>query len=268
MSVSMDPQAFIFDTPLYHWVEVDDASLELLATDYDRRYYPRYDGYNPVAKCDSTYQLDKGFRYSNVFRNQSISHDTFVELRLSCTRKKDVMLIFVQADYEQMKIRKIGQYPSVADIHIAQIKQYSKVVNKEDQRDLAKAIGLAANGVGIGSFVYLRRIFENLIIEASETCIANGLVDRNKFEASRMDEKISLLRTELPEFLYENRKIYGIISKGIHELTENECLSMFDVLRSSIEMILEEKLAKYQKEQKKKELQKNIDKISKQLTNK
>ena len=33
-------------------------------------------------------------------------------------------------------------------------------------REFTKAIGLAANGVGIGSFVYLRRIFENLVFQA------------------------------------------------------------------------------------------------------
>jgi hypothetical protein len=33
-------------------------------------------------------------------------------------------------------------------------------------KKFTKGLGLAAHGVGIGSFVYLRRIFENLIEEA------------------------------------------------------------------------------------------------------
>ena len=38
-----------------------------------------------------------------------------------------------------------------------------------------------------------------------------------------MDEKIVMLRTELPQFLVDNREWYGLVSKGIHELTEEEC---------------------------------------------
>ena len=60
------------------------------------------------------------------------------------------------------KIIKVGQYPSVADMTIPEIKKYRKVLGSE-YRDYAKAIGLFANGIGIGSFVYLRRIIENLI---------------------------------------------------------------------------------------------------------
>ena len=40
------------------------------------------------------------------------------------------------------------------------IKQYDKELRKPDLKEFTRAIGLAANGVGIGSFVYLRRIFE------------------------------------------------------------------------------------------------------------
>lgn len=252
----MDPRSFIFDTPLYSWVSVDKDFLKSLATTPKSRNNPRFDGYNPISGCDSTFELNNGFRYSPL--DYSLIEDEFVMLELECTRKEDKMYVFVQVDYEQMKMRKIGQFPSVADVHIAQIKQYSKVVNYEDLKDLTRAIGLAANGIGIGSFVYLRRIFENLIIEASKTCISKGLIDPNAFDASRMDEKIAMIKEELPDFLYENRKMYGIISKGIHELSEEECLSMFDVLRGSIEMILEEKLISFQREKRKKGFRKTL----------
>ena len=59
-----------------------------------------------------------------------------------------------------------------------------------------------------------------------------------------MDEKINLLKSYLPEYLIENRKIYSILSKGVHELSEDECLTFFDTVKLGIELILDEKVEK------------------------
>jgi len=61
-----------------------------------------------------------------------------------------------------------------------------------------------------------------------------------------MEEKIQMLRSKLPSFLVEQRKVYGILSRGIHELSEQECLDNFPVVRNAIEIILDERI--YQKE--------------------
>ena len=123
-------------------------------------------------------------------------------------------------------------------------------MSKEDLKEFTRAIGLAANGVGIGSFVYLRRLFERLIQDAAEQKINAGEIERPVFEGARMDEKIGMLRDVLPKFLVENKSIYGIISKGIHQLSEEECLAMFDILKTSIELILDEKKEMMEKESK------------------
>ncbi len=60
-------------------------------------------------------------------------------------------------------IQKVGQFPSLADIANDESKAYSSVLKGTDARELHTAIGLAAHGVGIGSYVYLRRVFEHLI---------------------------------------------------------------------------------------------------------
>ena len=59
-------------------------------------------------------------------------------------------------------MKKIGQYPSVADLSFPELKDYRKVMSKDDDKELKRAIGLHASGIGIGSFVYLRRIFERI----------------------------------------------------------------------------------------------------------
>lgn len=130
-------------------------------------------------------------------------------------------------------------------------------------REFTKAIGLAANGVGIGSFVYLRRIFEHLVFEALEVAKKDKTeFDETVFISSRMNERIQMLSGYLPDFLVENHTIYGILSKGIHELSEDVCNKHFSILRESIEMILDEKLEAYQKEQKKKSIKQALSKIA------
>lgn len=139
------------------------------------------------------------------------------------------------------EITKVGQSPSLASIESHSIQKYRKILSN-DYRDFSKAMGLFSHGIGSGSFVYLRRIFENLIEEKKHEAIEHHSLDEEVFSNSRMDEKIKMLKDLLPNILVENRKLYSILSKGIHELSEEECLSLFPNLKLAIELILDEKI--------------------------
>jgi hypothetical protein len=99
------------------------------------------------------------------------------------------------------------------------IKKYKKVL-KDKYSEFSKAVGLASHGVGIGSFVYLRRVFESLIEEAYLTQRNSADWNEKSYIESKMDGRIKILEGVLPEFLVQNRTLYGILSKGIHELSE------------------------------------------------
>ena len=64
--------------------------------------------------------------------------------------------------------------------------------------------------------------------------------NKDEFVKMRMDEKVKMLEGHIPDFLFENRKIYSILSLGVHELSEDRCLKAFDYLKLSIKIILEE----------------------------
>jgi hypothetical protein len=136
---------------------------------------------------------------------------------------------------------KVGQSPSLADLYGGDLAKYRKVLGS-DYSELARGVGLYAHGVGVGSFVYLRRIFERQIGEAHATAASDTGWDEDAYQRSRMDDKILLLRSHLPDFVVENRAVYGVLSKGIHELGETECLEYFPAVRVAIELILDEKL--------------------------
>ena len=131
---------------------------------------------------------------------------------------------------------KIGQYPSIADMTFPELDAYKHVISKQDRKELGTALGLFASGVGAGSYVYLRRILERLIYQAKAT--AGDKVDDEEFEQARVAERIKMLQGCLPEILIKNTTIYGILSKGIHELSEEECRKYFPVMKECIYQIL------------------------------
>jgi hypothetical protein len=160
------------------------------------------------------------------------------KLTITCARSESHSVLFVFR-LEKMQLQKIGQFPSLADITIDEGKTYRTVLTREDSSEFHKAIGLAAHGVGIGSFVYLRRIFERLVISRFEEFkTVEGWADDDF--PKRMAERVAFLHAHLPPFLVENSRIYSILSLGLHELDEKQCLRFFPVLKASIICILDE----------------------------
>ena len=97
-------------------------------------------------------------------------------------------------------LSKIGQWPSVADFQIPQAEKYRKILGEEQYKELTRGISLAAHGVGIGSYVYLRRVFENLIEEAFKfgkdnpnlcrNCPSDATVEKQKIELTKNNVEI------------------------------------------------------------------------------
>lgn len=74
-----------------------------------------------------------------------------------------------------------------------------------------------------------------------------------------MDEKIVLLKNHLPQTLVGNAGMYTILSRGIHALSEDDCLKYFDTIRLGIELILDEKI---EREERQKKLKRVADELS------
>lgn len=160
-------------------------------------------------------------------------------------------------------IIKIGQYPSIADMEKNNLKKYSKILSKEKFKELKTAVGLHSHGVGIGAFVYLRRIFEDIIF----SCANKEKELPSEFKTSKMEKKIELLKDKLPLILVETKHLYSILSKGIHELEENECVENFDIILMGIKFILDEELAKKEKDNSINIYKKGINKLHSKFKN-
>lgn len=247
---------FLFDAPLYAEFQLVKGQQEIEMI-YGRREV-RIDGHCPFCHKLSTFKvhgthIPGGIQWDNIETRYAFEDD----LKLECARHKHHVIYF-KLRISNLCIQKIGQYPSLADIANDESKIYRSVLTAEDSAELHKAIGLAAHGVGIGSFVYLRRIFERLIIAHFERFKQHEGWDDAEFYPARMEDKIGLLKDHLPPFLVSNKRIYSILSIGIHELEEKQCLSFFEIMKQSIIFILEE-------DKRQKEEQELRDKFSKAI---
>jgi hypothetical protein len=137
-------------------------------------------------------------------------------------------------------IEKCGQKPSYAELAQVEDRELTKNLSEQDRREYYKAVGLAAHDTGIGAYTYLRRIFENLVFSRFDQNKAANKWKDEDFYKLRMTERISFLKDYLPPLLVKNSATYSIVSDGIHNLTEEECLNFFPTLRSGMLLILQE----------------------------
>jgi len=249
----LDHYNFYFEIPLYQKILITPENRQDF---YNLMIYNgNIDAYNPTIKENTTYSISPGQKNGwNYFSQFGKTEQT----TLTCVRTNETIYIYLYYNVKKGILQKIGQFPSIADFHISKIKLYDKVLGKESLKEFTRAIGLAANGVGIGSFVYLRRIFETLIEEAHINAKLESDWNEEIYRKERMAEKIEMLKNYLPDFLVENKTLYSILSVGIHNLTEQDCLTYFETVRVGIELILDEKLEQHSKQIKIDEAKKRI----------
>lgn len=161
---------------------------------------------------------------------------------------------------------KIGQFPSVADLSFPELDEYKGVIDESERKELRRAIGLHAQGIGVGSFVYLRRIFERILEAAKQQAESDGAVDLSNYRLLHIPERIQLLKGYLPDMISANPAIYGIVSKGIHELSEEDCIKYFPMLKDSIILTLKQWAKKKEEQEAENKLKASISKVAAELS--
>ncbi len=160
------------------------------------------------------------------------------------------------------KLVKIAEYPSRYDSVKNDFNKYEKIIGDEKVGELAKASQLESFGYAIAAFLFYRRIYEHLILETFKNTNVEGKIPEADFMAKRMDEKVDYLKTDLPDYFVENSHLYGILSKGVHELNEDECKKYIPVARAVLYFSLDEAVDKRNAELRKQELAKQLNDIS------
>jgi len=241
----------------------------------------RINGFNPIRKEPTTFQVDRGRSIYYGDLDSVFKWGGPIRQSLTCLRYDDQLEFITYfkpgtEDFDEQSgkeiittdpvFMKIGQYPAAVEFY-PDLRKYRSILPNNSLKELKRALGLKSHGIGIGSFVYLRRIFEKLLEIAHQEASQLPTFDKSKYGDSRVSEKINMLKDYLPDFLVENSKIYGILSTGIHELSEDDCLSHFDVVYNSIELILDEKIREKERKEKEEQAKMRVSKLAVNIKN-
>lgn len=252
------------EMPLYYKLDIPSEEIGKLVFD-SLHFKSNFDAYCIYCDENSIFTISDN-NTSDYFPSWFGGVD-FIDITIVCSRdtKHRYYIYFLKLSGN---LQKIGQYPSIAEFQIPQAQKYRKILGENQYKELTRAIGLNANGVGIGAFVYLRRVFEKLIGEAHEKYKETDTYNEEEYKKLRMDEKINVLKDYLPVFLVKNKAMYSILSKGIHSLGENECLQYFLPIKLGIELILDEKIIQLQREEKINQAETQLQEVIKKINSK
>ncbi|MEJ8815468.1 hypothetical protein WKW77_30695 [Variovorax ureilyticus] len=257
----------LIKTPLYTPVGFDgDAEAQLRAL---RLTEERFDMYCPGCQAPATWatvptqeaqELKKRTTLVSAASGSASGMRVYwsghFSLRATCTRGRHPLILYFQTtgghlEKSEVKLTKMGQYPSMSDIQMGDLKELGDAMPKELRREFVQAIHTTAHGYSVAACVYYRRVFEKVLDEAKAAHMqAVGMNAWPEYVAAKTPERIKMLADQLPEFMVDNAALYSILSEGVHQLTEEQCAEVLPLLRESIEMILMERKAKSDKAKK------------------
>lgn len=256
---------FFFESPLYKEFSYEDFK------EFDSLLSEDIDAYSVKNETETTYEIsEEWIEEINIKFSPHKNVEGFQLVTLQCKRKyNDILRYFLYNDQIGKKIMKVGQIPSIASLQFSDLeKKYNKVLEKQYLEEFKKAIVSASHGYGVAAFVYLRRIFENLINTTFQENHSKYNCAQVEFSNKKMAEKIELLKENLPPQLIKMKKVYGVLSLGVHELNEEDCLSYFGPLKLSIELILDDKIEIHQKILRNKKVEDELQQITHKLSTK
>lgn len=177
------------------------------------------------------------------------SADLFLTVTYTCGYCTKFLMAFLIKITEDALI-KVGQYPAL-DISV------EPMVRKflGDYYELYKKGVTCENfGYGIASYAYYRRVLENLIdkllgiveeiIDDADKLRYKDALEQTK-SAQTGSDKIDLIKDLLPPILRPNGinplgTLYGILSEGIHDMDDDECLEIAQEVRTSLVFVIQQ----------------------------
>ena len=154
---------------------------------------------------------------------------------VSCKKSSRVYMVEQIVDDETITIQKYGQLPRGG---IPRDKTLQKFL-KDDRDNYEKAVLCLSHEYGVAAFAYFRRIVENNInhlldllqedLQSSGGDQKNLLAIQSLRDGSPMSEKIKIANLALPGHLQPDGlnplgKLYQVLSEGVHNLSEEDCL--------------------------------------------
>lgn len=188
------------------------------------------------------------------------SQEIYIGLDYYCAKCGERHEYFFTSDRKY--IMKVGQNPSFSDLQGKEINKYKNLISKYFI-EFKSSLSCYAQKKGIAAFVYLRRILEDIIEKKYKKLFPEEETNiRFVDKFSKVQEEEKIIPTELESV---KDHLYAVLSKGIHEYDEQECLEIYEIVKFVIEEILDKQLEEKKREEKiKKAKEALIAKVSKE----
>ena len=230
-------------------IKDNESGIMILTTVFFNAPSGRYD-----FETGSIYGSMPPYLKENLLNNRIC----YIEYKMKCTNDDNhiyLMIISIEFNDGMFIVRKIGQNPSMLSIKGFDFDKYKKILEKlNSYEDYKKADLSNIDHFYVGAYAYLRRIFEKMI---------SYYLGDKKLEDNHMDTKIEAVKENFdPRIRDLLKNLYGILSKSIHELDEDESREYYGYLKAIIDMQLEFMNTEEEKEKQTKELQEVIGRIT------
>lgn len=203
-------------------------------------------------KCEMSKPFHNISLDSIIFSYRSNQYGGFNEVTFDCVtckkERKKFYLLVLRINNETFRVEKIGEYPQK---ELPKSRELSKFF-KQDKDEYNKAVICIAHGFGVAAFAYMRRIVENNIFSLldliQEGVEPNSTLAKSIAElkiTSPMSDRIKIANNALPDYLKPDGfnplgQIYGLLSDGVHSLSDNDCLDKAENLQACLEFLISE----------------------------
>lgn len=155
--------------------------------------------------------------------------ECFVNITLHCAKCGEAH--YYSLLFKGNTVTKIGQYPSFSKSEVQSLRKYKNLISKY-YPELTRSVNAYSQGMGVAAFIYLRRILEYLVESKYNGDASWKFIEKLK-EVEKTEEII-------PEELSAvKEEIYSVLSKGIHEYEEDECMELYLAVKYVIERMLD-----------------------------
>lgn len=165
-----------------------------------------------------------------------------------------------------IKLKKVGQNPSIADFYTNKYRKYKKYLDTiNSYHDYTHSHYAYVCGQGISAYAYIRRVFESIVIGIYKEFKDSLEVqkDEEAFIKMPMVNKLKELNEYLPRHLKNNQKIYELLSVGIHPvLNEEECIDGFPIISEAIDYFIDDEIQRKDKGKKEENMKRNAKEIN------
>ncbi|MEK7072287.1 MAG: hypothetical protein AAB969_01835, partial [Patescibacteria group bacterium] len=209
--------------------------------------------------CDSCQTFNMVNQYTEVdfqLANEFVG-DRIVRAKYQCSCCKRFVRQFYIKFFQGENTSTNGEeYACVSYMKVGQFPSWSIEMNQELEKMLGvhadnykKGLVCESQSYGIGAYAYFRRITENIIGELLDS-IPDLIDDQTEKDAYKKaleevkktkvaEKKIELVKDLLPDALKATginplKALYGALSVGLHDKTDEECMELAEIIRDSL----------------------------------